>query len=278
MTAPTSPSDPELAARSRGTSTHLLERRRRTTRSAAVDALLADAQRRADAFAARYAGKVAELDGPGLVAAMRELGRARRSSPAARAPTRPGFSDRHRRPARGALLQRVQEKGDRDRDARCCSSSSSGRRSTTTRAEELLATDGLDFARHHLRTARRYRPHLLTEPEERILTEKALSGRTAWARLFEEQAAAIEVDAAGDGASRWRSRSRCRGCSRPTARCAATPPSASPRRCSRACARAPTRSTRCWRTRWSTTGCATTRTGWPPQPRQRGVRRVGRRR
>ena len=31
---------------------------------------------------------------------------------------------------------------------------------------------------------------------------------------------------------------------------------------SRACARAATSSTRCWPTRWSTTGCATTRTGW----------------
>ena len=36
---------------------------------AAVDSLLADAQTRADAFAAQYAGKVAELDGPGLIAA-----------------------------------------------------------------------------------------------------------------------------------------------------------------------------------------------------------------
>ena len=62
------------------------------------------------------------------------------------------------------------------------------------RAEELLAADGLDFARHHLRTARRYRPHLLSEPEEKILAEKALTGRTAWTRLFEEQASAITVD------------------------------------------------------------------------------------
>jgi len=34
------------------------------------------------------------------------------------------------------------------------------------RVEELLADDRLDFCRHHLRSARRYRPHLLTEPEE----------------------------------------------------------------------------------------------------------------
>src|SRR5262249_43618952 len=41
---------------------------------ASVDRLLGEAQERADAFAARYAGKLAELDGPGLVAAMHELG------------------------------------------------------------------------------------------------------------------------------------------------------------------------------------------------------------
>ena len=62
------------------------------------------------------------------------------------------------------------------------------------RAEELLATEGLDFARHHLRSARRYRPHLLSEPEERIFSERALTGRTAWTRLFEEQASAITVE------------------------------------------------------------------------------------
>ena len=66
-------------------------------------------------------------------------------------------------------------------------------------AERLLAADGLEFARHHLRTARRYRPHLLSEPEEKILAEKSLTSHSAWTRLFEEQAAAIEVDLSPDG-------------------------------------------------------------------------------
>ena len=62
------------------------------------------------------------------------------------------------------------------------------------RAEELLATEGLDFCRHYLRSARRYRPHLLTQPEETILTEKGQTGSSAWSRLFSELAAAIEVE------------------------------------------------------------------------------------
>ena len=65
------------------------------------------------------------------------------------------------------------------------------------RVEELLADERLTFARHHLRSERRYRPHLLTEPEEVILTEKALSGRSAWERLFEEQVSSISIELDG---------------------------------------------------------------------------------
>src|SRR5215831_5192810 len=62
------------------------------------------------------------------------------------------------------------------------------------RAEELLAGDGLDFCRHHLRNVRRFREHLLSEPEEKILSEKSLTGASAWTRLFEELTSAIEVE------------------------------------------------------------------------------------
>jgi oligoendopeptidase F len=62
------------------------------------------------------------------------------------------------------------------------------------RAEELLAGEGLDFCAHYLRMERRYRPHLLTEPEEKVLAEKGVSARAAWTRLFEELSSAIEVD------------------------------------------------------------------------------------
>ena len=62
------------------------------------------------------------------------------------------------------------------------------------RAEELLAADGLDFCRHHLRMERRYRPHLLTAPEERIVSELSLTGRGAWSRLFDELTSSIRVE------------------------------------------------------------------------------------
>jgi oligoendopeptidase F len=96
-------------------------------------------------------------------------------------------------PARGALLQRMQEKATAIETA-LLFFELEWAAVDDARADELLATDGLDFARHYLRTARRYRPHLLSEPEERIMTERSLTGRTAWTRLFEEQASAITVE------------------------------------------------------------------------------------
>ncbi len=157
------------------------------------------------------------------------------------------FSVDTQSPANGALLQRVEEKGTAI-ETKLLFFHLEWAALDDAQAEELLATDGLDFARHHLATARRYRPHLLSEPEERILTEKQLSGRSAWTRLFEEQTAAITVELpeARRGAA---GRRALAACSTRTARCARTSPSASPRRCSPGCARAPTRSTRCSRTR-----------------------------
>ena len=62
------------------------------------------------------------------------------------------------------------------------------------RAAELLASEALAFCRYHLESARRYRPHLLTEPEEKILTEKHVTGSSAWSRLFDEHTSAITIE------------------------------------------------------------------------------------
>src|SRR5205823_94441 len=62
------------------------------------------------------------------------------------------------------------------------------------RAAQLLDSPGLDFARHHLRSARRYRPHLLSEPEEKIIAEKAIASQASWARLFGELLGALRVE------------------------------------------------------------------------------------
>src|SRR3954454_1056051 len=193
MTAPDTVSDPELQQVAWDLS-DLLDGAGDDPQ-AAVDTLLAEAQRRADAFAERYAGKLAEIAGEDLVAAMRELGESEEIAGRAGTYAHLAFSIDTQSPANGALLQRVEEKGTAIETA-LLFFHLEWAALDDARADELLATDGLDFARHHLATARRYRPHLLSEAEEKILTEKALSGRSAGVRLFEEQTAAITVDLA----------------------------------------------------------------------------------
>jgi oligoendopeptidase F len=64
-------------------------------------------------------------------------------------------------------------------------------------AEALLASEELEHWRHWLRTVRKFRPYILTEPEEKIVTEKAVSGFAAWDRLYDELLGAVKVDLDG---------------------------------------------------------------------------------
>jgi oligoendopeptidase F len=167
-----------------------------------VERRLTEALGRAELFVVLYAGKVDELDGDRLGHAMRELeviyellGRAG-SYAALR------FSTDTADPANGALLQKVQER-ETAIETTLLFFELEWAALSQERAEELLAGEGLDFCRHHLRNVRRYRDHLLSEPEEKILSEKALTGAGAWSRLFEELTSALEVElpvaGGGDG-------------------------------------------------------------------------------
>jgi oligoendopeptidase F len=161
----------------------------------AVDALLD----RADARAADLAGHRGEVAGwgpadlasfmGGLSDLYEDLGRA-----GSYASLR--FATDVTDAARGALMQRVQER-----------STAIGTQLLwfelewagleDEHAARLLADAAVEPYCHHLEAARRYRPHLLSEPEERVLTEKAVTGRSAWARLFGELTSTLEVDLDG---------------------------------------------------------------------------------
>jgi oligoendopeptidase F len=158
-----------------------------------ADRLLAEADERAARFAETHAGRVAELDGPGLAAAMKELEAIVDLLGRAGSYAMLRFAVDTADPANGALLARVQEKGTAV-ETKLVFFELEWAAVDDARADELLAADGLDTSRHHLRTLRRYRPHLLSEPEERLLTEKALTGRDAWTRLFSELTSAIRVE------------------------------------------------------------------------------------
>jgi len=159
-------------------------------------ALLDEAQSRAESFAERYRGKVLELDAGALAGALTELeeigdrvGRAGTYASLA-------FSVDTQTPEVGALMQKVRERAAAI-ETELLFFELEWNEVDDESAAELLASDELDRWRHHLTNLRRYRPHQLSEPEERVLTETDVTGRSAFARLFTEQTSAITVDVPG---------------------------------------------------------------------------------
>jgi oligoendopeptidase F len=59
-------------------------------------------------------------------------------------------------------------------------------------AASLLSASILARYRHFLEHKRAWRPHYLSEPEEKILDEKSVTGRAAFVRLFDESVSAIQ--------------------------------------------------------------------------------------
>ena len=158
-----------------------------------VDALLDESAERAAAFNAAYAGRVADLDGPGLAQAIADLAAIADAIGRAANYASLRFSTDTADPVNGALIAKVQERGTAIETQLLFFDLEWADVDDAT-ADELLRADGLEQARHHLRAIRRYRPYLLSEPEEKILAEKSQSGSAAWSRLFEELTSAVEVE------------------------------------------------------------------------------------
>jgi oligoendopeptidase F len=159
---------------------------------------LAEALERAESFAQRHAGKLVELDAERLRVAMEELAVIKELVGRAGTYAALRFAGDTADPANGALMQLVQERATAI-ETTLLFFELEWAALADERADELLAGEGLDFCRHYLRNARRYREHLLSEPEEKIMAEKALTGSSAWVRLFAQLTSAIAVELPPEG-------------------------------------------------------------------------------
>jgi len=157
---------------------------------------IAPLMEKADAAAERieaYRGRLADLTASELAEVMGEM--ADLNDALGRAGSYAGlrFSVDTSDPERGAAMQRFSEQATAI-STRILFLELEWAEVDDVRAAELLASSELDFCRYYLESARRYRPHLLTEPEEKILSEKYVTGSSAWSRLFDELTSAIVVD------------------------------------------------------------------------------------
>lgn len=162
---------------------------------AGVDSLLDDAERRASDIA-HHRGQIGRFDAAGLEALMRDLAVVHELVGRAGSYAGLHFSVDTADPERGALLQHVEERSTAI-GTQLLFVELEWAAVPDDRAAALLDSDRLDFCRHHLESMRRYRPHLLSEPEERVMNEKGVTGRSAWSRLFSELTSAITVDLDG---------------------------------------------------------------------------------
>jgi oligoendopeptidase F len=154
---------------------------------------LDEALRRAAAFEAAYRDKINVEGGPAvdlLVQAMREL------EGLSELRDKPGsfahllHAARTDEPRHGALLSRTQEQATAINKHLIFFELEWVKLDDGPAAALLAAPESARW-RHYLEQARVWRPHRLSEPEEKILDEKAVTGRSAFRRLFTETTAAL---------------------------------------------------------------------------------------
>jgi oligoendopeptidase F len=163
----------------------------------ALESDLGEAERGAAAFRERYHGQVGELDAGRLAEAVAEHERIDSIGARIGVFAYLRFATDMADPERGALLARVQERGAQ-LQTQLLFFGLEWAALEEGHAEELLASGALDHWRHYLRSLRKFRPYLLSELEERIVTEKAVTGSSAWSRFYAEQLSAIKVELDGD--------------------------------------------------------------------------------
>jgi oligoendopeptidase F len=154
-----------------------------------IESILTEAELRMDAFAARYRGRVAALAAAELKDLLTEYEEILDSVGRAESWASLSWSTQSDEPARGALLQKVSERQS-VLAQKGVFLDIEWANAPEQAAQKLIEDPLLARWKHWLLIARRYQPHLLSEPEEKILSEKSVTGRQAWTRYFDETMAA----------------------------------------------------------------------------------------
>ena len=158
-----------------------------------IESDFAEAEAAAAAFRDRTYGKVATLTAQELADAIAEYERIEATATRALYYAHMSFSTNMADPARGALVAKLGEKAA-GLETQLLFFGLEWAAIEDEQADALLRDSALDHWRHWLSAQRVFRPYLLTEPEEKILTEKSVSGVSAWSRLYDEVLGGIRVD------------------------------------------------------------------------------------
>jgi oligoendopeptidase F len=163
-----------------------------------IDADLDRAHEEARAFEQSYRGRMTELSAADLAEAVDRLESLHVPVHRAAAYAQLLFAADTLAPRHGALLQHVQERATAIKQ-HLIFFELEWVALEDARADALLADPALARRRHMLSVMRRYRPHVLSEPEERIVEELSNTGNRAFSRLFDELMSAMRFRLRQDG-------------------------------------------------------------------------------
>ncbi|WP_412067333.1 M3 family oligoendopeptidase [Rubrivirga sp. IMCC43871] len=164
---------------------------------AALAADLALAEADALGLAERYRGRLAELTAAELGEALATLAVVHDRAGKAYTYAFLAWSTDTETPESGARLQRVREAYNRI-GQELLFVDVEWARLDPDRATALTDAPELAPYRHYLELKTQARDHVLSEPEERILSEKAVTGWSAWNRFFDETLGAARFDVGGE--------------------------------------------------------------------------------
>jgi oligoendopeptidase F len=160
----------------------------------AIDRDLSAAMKRAEGFAAAYRGKIAGLrpdDADLVLTSVRELESLSEQMDKSSVFAGLVHAAQSEDPRHGALLSRTREQRTAINKHLIFFDLEWIQLSDDT-AQKLTTHPKLERYRHFLELKRAWKPHYLSEPEEKLLDEKAITGKMAFGRLFEETISSLK--------------------------------------------------------------------------------------
>ncbi len=165
--------------------------------SAELQRDLSLAEEEAQQFNQRYQGRVAELDGPALAAAIAAYERLDERITRVMSYAYLRYAEAVAEPERGRFLQTMQEHATNITTPLIFFTLEINR-IPDEQLNRLLDDAKLQAYRPWLREVRSMRDHQLSDEAEKLLHEKSVAGPAAWTRLFDETIADLRVPVGGE--------------------------------------------------------------------------------
>ncbi len=132
-----------------------------------------------------FSGKVESLDASGLLKLVERLEKLSELLGKISAYAYLNFATRSNDPEAGAFLQKIKEAASQV-SKELVFFELEWANLEEEKAQKLLQDPILQHYHHYLKSLRRYKPHLLSETEERLLAELSPVGRSSWINLFDK--------------------------------------------------------------------------------------------